>query len=341
MPDLLTSLQTVSSVKSRIVALEKSGPQASVRARNDSQGEENEPLIAIAQDQKKNIVECHQEKPSRSKSTPSEEGSFRKGHKRVDSTAFLKQTYLTVSPTNNLTDDAGEILKSQPDQEDLLAVLQYLQCGIDRKHDFNIRAPGAKASQITNILINETAVDHWYRLKQKRLSHEDRQLKSALVSCLSSVTGVGALLAQMKKMAPNTAAGAENALKHDMISILEQILSPSSTVYDFIQNTLSLTEKPTQRHVIWQEFISLLAGSKVLTVVAQASGPRRFDEEEKEETTISWLGSGPKYCKWLAKSIANAATTLLVKETEAWSMLAQISKRGFSLGNRGETNLFF
>jgi hypothetical protein len=339
MPDILTTLQTVSSVKSRVVALEKSGPQVSTRARHDSQGREAEPLIAIAQEQKKQIVEVQPERSSKTNVSISEDASFRKGHKRVDSTAFLKQTYLKVPSANDLSDDAREILKSQPDQEDLLAVLQYLQCGIEKKHDFNIRAPSAKASQITNSLVNETVVDHWYRLKQKRLSHEDRQLKRALVSCLSSVTGVGALLAQVKKFAVHTVPGGENAVKHDMISVLEQILAPSNVIYDFIQTTLAITEKPTQCHVIWQEFISLLAGSKILTVVAQVSRAQPLDEEE-EECAISWLGSGPKYCKWLARSIAHAATALLVKETEAWSMLAQLTRRGFSVGNRGKTLLF-
>lgn len=334
MPDIFTSLQTVSSVKNRVVALEESGPLVSTRARNDSQGKEDQPLIEITSERKKTSVDSHSGKFSTSKSNPADDGSYRKGHKRLDSTAFLKQTYLTVTPTKDLSDDAREILRSQPGQEDLLAVLQYLQCGIERKHDFNIRAPSAKGSQITNALVNATVVDHWYRLKQKRLSHDDRQLKRALVSCLSSVTGVGALLAQGKKLAPKNATGGENALKHDMISVLEQILSPSSTIYDFIQNTLSVSDKPTQRHVVWQEFISLLAGGKILTVVAQASRAGEVDVEEG--STISWLGNGPKYCNWLARSIAHAANALFVKETEAWSMLAQITKRGFSLGNRGK-----
>ena len=134
-------------------------------------------------------------------------------------------------------------------------------------------------------------------------------------------------------LAAKTAAGAENALKYDMISVLEQILLPPKIIHEFIQNTLSITEKPSQRQVVWQEFTSLLAGSKLLAVVAQASGAGKIDGEGLK---FSWLGDGPSYCKWLARSIAHAATTLFVKETEAWSMLAQMTRRGFSLGNRGK-----
>ena len=334
MPDLLTPLQTISSVKNGIVTFEKSGPQTPNRVGNDAQDSGDSPLIEIAQDQKRKIVEVQQDTPTRSTSAFPENESSRKGHRRIDSTAFLKQTYLTRQPRNDLSGDVCEILKSQPSQEDLLAVLQYLQCGIDRKHDFSIRGPSAKASQITNALVNETVVDHWYRLKQVPMTQEDKKLKRYLVSCLSSVTGIGVLLAQVKKLAVKTAAGTENALKYDMISVLEQILSPPNIIYEFIQNTLNLTGKVAQRQVVWQEFMSLLAGSKILAVVAQAAGVGDFDGEGGKS---NWLGDGPSYCKWLARSIAHAATTLLVKETEAWSMLAQMTRRGFSLGNRGQS----
>jgi hypothetical protein len=332
MPDLLTPLQTISSVKNRIVAFEKSGPQSPNRVGDDAQDPGHSPLIEIAQDQNRKIVEVQQEPPTISTSASTENESARKGHRRINSTAFLKQTYLTRQPTNDLSGDACEILKSQPGQEDLLAVLQYLQYGIDKKHEFNIRAPSIKASQITNALVNETVVDHWYRLKQVPISQEDKKLKRCLVSCLSSVTGIGVLLAQVKKLATKTAAGAENALMYDVISVLEQILLPPNIIYEFIQGTLSVTGKPTQRQVIWQEFVSLLAGSKILAVVAQASGSEKSDGEGHRP---SWLGDGLRYCKWLSRSIAHAATALLVKETEAWSMLAQMTRRGFSLGNRG------
>ena len=335
MSDLLTSLQTVSSVKSRIVALENGGPNDKNRARNDSQGREDRPLLEIAQDLRSKTFESSKDETSRSKSTGKENESFRKRHKKVDSTAFIKQIYLTSPSQHDLSDDAREILKSQPDQQDLLAVLQYLQCGIDEQHDFNIRAPSARSSQLTNALVNVTIVDHWCRLRRVHLSEEDKKLKRYLLCCLTSVTGLGALLAQIKKLSTTTnTGGGGHTLTQDMISVLEHVLVSSSNIYDFIENTLKITVKPTQRHVIWQELISLLAGSKILTVVAQSSSAIQKVKED-EVKSISWLGDGPRYCTWLAKNIAHAATTLFVKETEAWSMLAQITRRGFSLGNRG------
>lgn len=343
MPDLLTPLKTVSSVKSRIGALENVMPKDGGRAPNDSQGREGRPLIEIAQKLRSENVETVKEELSiRSKSSStingsfndSLNGSFRRGHKRIDSTAFLKQTYLGSPTTYDLSDDAHEILKSQPDREDLLSVLQYLQYGIERKHDFNIRAPSAKSSQITNALVGVTVVDHWHHLRGRNLSQEDKQLKRCLLFCLTSVTGLGALLAQIKKLSSRTAgADGEHALTRDMVSVLEHILARSSTLYDLIKDTLNATDKPGQRHVVWQELVSFLAGSKILTIVAQSSADRKVEEDVDDAST--WLGEGPRYCLWLAKNIAHAATTLHVKETESWSMLALLTRRGFSLGNRG------
>src|SRR5271163_2949401 len=73
-------------------------------------------------------------------------------HKKQDSTAFLQQIYLqSNTSTNTLPDDARQILKGQPDEEDFLAVLRYLQFGIDGRHDFNIRVSGPKASLIVQV----------------------------------------------------------------------------------------------------------------------------------------------------------------------------------------------
>jgi hypothetical protein len=336
MPDLLTPLQTVSSVKSRIVALENAVPTDGIRERNDSQGREGRPLIEIVQKlRSKSIESTKNTELSRSKSTGGEDLSFRKGHKKIDSTAFLEQTYLRSPSTHDLSEDAREILKSQPDEEDLLAVLQYLECGIEKKHDFDIRAPSSKSSQITNTLVSVTVIDHWHRLKRKRISEEEKQLRRCLLSCLKTVTGLGALLAQIKKLSAE--AGGEHALTRNMVSVLENILAPNSTISDLMRDTLSTTEKSTLRHVIWQELVSLLAGSKILTVVAESLAKRKIEESVEEPN--SWLGDGPRYCSWLAKSIARAATSLHVKETEKWSMLAQISRRGFSLGHRGKPTL--
>jgi hypothetical protein len=335
MPDLLTPLQTVSSVKSRIVALENAVPKDGIRDRDDSQGQDGRPLIEIVQKLRSKSIESTKTDLSRSKSTGGEDLSFRKGHKKIDSTAFLEQTYLRSPSTHDLSEDAREILKSQPDEEDLLAVLQYLKCGIEKKHDFDIRAPSSKSSQITNTLVSVTVIDHWHRLKRKNLSEEEKQLKRCLLSCLKTVTGLGSLLAQIKKL--SAAAGGEHALTRDMLSVLENILAPNSTVSDLMRDTLSTTEKPTLRHVIWQELVSLLAGSKILTIVAQSLAKRKIEESVEEPS--NWLGDGPRYCSWLAKGIAHAATSLHVKETEEWSMLAQISRRGFSLGNRGKPTL--
>lgn len=256
-----------------------------------------------------------------------------------NSTAFLQQVYLrNDSSTATLPDEAREILKSQPDHEDFLAVLQYLQSGIAAKHDFNIRASGPKASQILIVLVTVTIPDRWAALNTKPVSTEDREAKSMLLSCLTSVAGLGALHMQIKKLAALatlTNTGQSVMLK-DVIDVLAHVLHPSSLVETMLGDMFKLHPKPAQRHILWQELCSYVAGGKILSAVAQAF-PRV--ELANEEKSLEWLADGNQYTVWLAVNISHAAMTAAIDASEAWSMLAQLLKRGLSLGHSGKSRV--
>lgn len=262
-------------------------------------------------------------------------------HKKLDSTAFLQQAYLKDdSSSTTLPDDAREILKSQPDQKDFIAVLRYFQYGIDGKHDFNVRAPGPKASQILNVLVTITIPDRWASLNTKPLSREDKEARSMLLSCLICVAGLGALHAQIKRLTgltPSTESAKSLMLK-DVIDVLADVLHPSSLIQRLLGDTLNLHTKPGQRPAIWQELSSLLMGGKILSAVAQALPLAEVGNNDK--STVEWLADGSKYCKWLASNICYAAAQIPVSEGEAWPMLAQLLKRGLTLGHSGKSSIY-
>ncbi|KEF60036.1 uncharacterized protein A1O9_04886 [Exophiala aquamarina CBS 119918] len=263
--------------------------------------------------------------------TLSAQSTHRK-HKRHDSTTFLNKSYLNQSSTRTLPDDAQAILKSQPDREDLVAVLQYLQYGVDGKHDFNIRLPGPKAAQIVHILVTITIPDQWLHLRGRDLSDPDAQLKRLMITPLVSVAGIGALLMQIRRHS-SAAPTDETPVLEDAISILAAILERHSVVRRFMSDLSTFFTTDTPRRVFWQEVTSLLAGSKIFMTMAQifATVPTLRDRIPE----CVWIGDGTEYSKWLSRNISATAIDLssgvsMVNGT--LSMLGQVFKRGLSLG---------
>ena len=259
-------------------------------------------------------------------------------HRKQCSTAFLEQTYLQDSSSGlNLADDAREILNSHPDQEVLLAVLRYYQFGIEGKHDFNVRVSGPKASQIVGSLVAVTIPEQWFSLSAEPSSDQGLETKQILISCLTSVTGIGALYAQIKKLVPLTASGqkpspARLTLK-DTISALGAVLQSSNFVGKILRDVQKLHPQSTTQRIIWQEFVSFVGGGKILAAVAQSFSS--IDQGNGSVIPDTWLGHGYDYSAWLGKNISYAASKLAKNETESWSMLGKLLKRALSLGHIG------
>ncbi|KIX98731.1 uncharacterized protein Z520_05192 [Fonsecaea multimorphosa CBS 102226] len=255
-------------------------------------------------------------------------------HKRQDSTAFLQKTYLDKSPPASLLDDALEILKNQPNSEDLAAVLQYLQYGIEGRHDFNIHVPAPKASQIINILVTVTIPDQWLHLRQPTLSRADMQLRTALLSSLTSVAGLGALLMQIRRLSSMN-AGQDSSLLEDTVFVLSTILAGNTIISKFLSHAVKTIPADTQRRVFWQEATALLAGSKILTTMSQVFAT--FRDVKGAGENGKWLGDGNEYSRWLARNISSAAAsfnTMPHSNSQQMSLLCQVLKRGLNLGYR-------
>ncbi len=252
-------------------------------------------------------------------------------HKRHDSTAFLQKSYLHEIPAASLTDDAREILKSQPDQKDLIAVLQYLQYGVDGKHDFNIHLAGVTAAQIIKILVTVTIPDRWHVLRQEKLSKLDLSLRKLLLTALRCVAGIGALSMQIRTLAIKK----ENRLLlEDMLSVLDSVLRGSHLMQTLLHDAHGLYQRDSQRRVFWQEVVALLCGSKLLSTTTQAA----VMNSDLGLGDSRWLTDGGEYSAWLGRNIAACATSLGHEQYESWALLSQATKRAMNLGYRSKLN---
>jgi hypothetical protein len=339
MEDLFQPIQTTRKVQTNIERFETlslKDPTPSIRPASTKS---KVSIVDLGSEGSDGASQNFSSRPSHDSSLASASAdTHQNSHKRHPSTAFIQKSYLDESPPASLPDDAREILKGQPEVEDLGAVLQYLQYGIAGKHDFNIRVPSPRASQIINVLVTVTIPDLWAPLQQKRLSRNHANLKANLLSSLTSVAGLGALLMQVKRLSA-ASTGSQNALLVDTISVLSSVLTGTHTLSEFLRDATTLLSAEAQRRVFWQEVVALLAGSKILSTMSQVFTVHQ--DVEGLSAATKWLGDGLEYSKWLAKNIsAVAVATLPTADPQRTNMLSQVLKRALSLGYRGRFAIF-
>ena len=333
MDELFKPVKTVRKVQDNIDRFETLSLKETLPASRPERTKSKVSIVDISSEGSNGTGEPLSVRPSIDSSTSSKSTQYvQPKHKHHESIAFLKKSYLSETPPASLPDDARAILKSQPDGEDLAAVLQYLLYGINRKHDFNVRVPGPKASQIINVLVTVTIPDQWLRLRRSSLSKEDAQLKKVLLSALTSVAGLGALLMQIRQLS-STSAVQGSTLLEDTISVLSSILAGNSVLAAFLSDAMMLFPSESQRRIFWQEVTALFAGSRLLSTMSQV-----FTTHQDSKTfgaSETWLGDSHKYSKWLARNLSTAAIlfgTPAKSDDQSMKLLCQVLKRALSLG---------
>lgn len=241
-------------------------------------------------------------------------------------------------------EDILQILKTQPDFDEVVQVIDYLQESATSKEGFNIKSPGPEAAQILNVLVSKTIPDHLRSFNDATVSKLTRKKKrhvastpfTGLIKCLCSVAGIGALIAQIKtslrqRDVPDSLAQNSSILK-DLLSVLEGVFETPNFLFSLRSDIVAFVENHARRQVIWKEFISLVAAGKVLSIASEAYGAGRDAFSGDEEM---WLANGSSYATWLGQEIS--ATILKIDDSDqsAWKELCDLFQRSLSLGYSG------
>ena len=252
-------------------------------------------------------------------------------HRRHDSAVFLEQKYLTEKSVHSLSEDAKEILKSQPSVQDIEAVLVYLQYGIDGQHDFNVKRTEPQTSQLVRVLATTTIPDVWSNIDSDSTISD--KARSHLLEIMFSVTGLEAILEQIRHLI-HPSSGLKNGERlQSYLSFLGRLLTPSTSILRFLQDEAHLYTKETQRRLHWQSVVALLAGSKVLNTIAAV--PNIVADTNRALIVPDWLTDGTLYNRWIARNIVKTSISLHTSDHRSWAGLALIFKRSLSLGYKG------
>lgn len=258
--------------------------------------------------------------------------------KPVKKTAVSKSEFKGASP-----EEALEALKSEPGYEDLISVLQYLQQGSRGNHTFDILQPSPLAAQIIHVLVTEIVPNYWDVINDDSAKGRKSRDLNLLLECLLSVTGINAAIAYMKALMQQGTSNPKGAKQSNTVMNLVSVmgltghlLQPENQVRRIWKNLAPSLENPSKARAIRQEFISLVAGGKIVSLSAEAEFLLREAEASKQNF---WIADSKAYVQWIG---ANLVTWISEEqEDDATKLCADILTRSLKLGHAGKLETYY
>ncbi|KAI1381971.1 telomere length regulation protein-domain-containing protein [Hypoxylon crocopeplum] len=243
-------------------------------------------------------------------------------------TSVAKVTFRGSSP-----EEALEILKSQPSYDTLLSVLKYLQKGVQGSHAFDIRKPSPQCAQIVHVLVTEIVPNYWTVLRDASTGRSKGDVH-VLVSCLQSLSGINAVLAHLRALLKEAKSDPkvlkDSHTSFNMSSVLELLSRLLHSDHDLksIWDSVGSSGSPAQVRPIRQEFISLFASGKIVSLSAEAEDSCRQAGQLKSDV---WISNSKLYIDWLGRNVVQ--WTLSAVDEDNLKLCAEITTRAMRLGS--------
>uniref|UniRef100_A0A8H7N9K8 Telomere length regulation protein conserved domain-containing protein n=1 Tax=Bionectria ochroleuca TaxID=29856 RepID=A0A8H7N9K8_BIOOC len=234
-------------------------------------------------------------------------------------------------------DEALDTLKNQPSYDALLATLEFLTNSEGSKNsDFSLHIPSPKSAAIVKILVTEIAHNYWplFSASGDGDTNDTLRPKGAFVSCLSSVTGVNAILSHMVALVNEVKSSSKGISRSDLTLHLEIFLDLLSTILSgdhAAQHLWTTSTKELTNDILkkgqTQTFVSLLTNGRIVSVAAEAL---TLVGEGQLRNIPRWTADGLEYTLWLGRNTIRWAK-LESSDTEM-QICSDLVLRGASLG---------
>lgn len=244
--------------------------------------------------------------------------------------------------------DALKILRGEPDYETLVKTLQYLH---SKSSGIDIASPSAHTSQLVHALVSDILPNYWNTLQDEEATLVKGRSKRTspmklFLSCLRSVTGLNAILLSLKQATqqsrtPKKTIGGGNI--QDTLSRLLQVISrllEGNEIVQTISGKIFESDMPLRRKAMWNEFVSSIAGGKILGNCAEADDI--INDLDKSIHLKHWVSDGALYSEWLAKNITKWAISMsLDSDEDSWKCCSELLSKSLRLGYGGKVNAGF
>ncbi|KAH7170773.1 telomere length regulation protein-domain-containing protein [Dactylonectria macrodidyma] len=265
---------------------------------------------------------------------------------RSEPELFLTEVKSTVSTQTtrrdrnvSSADDVLDILKNQPDYDSLITVLKFLTSPGRTSDRFQFHVPGPKSAGIVSLLASEIAPNYWTLLLEGSTDDDahsgeptsrDAEL---LLSCLRSITGLNATIAQIKALMQESRSTGKEAKRFDvslnlkiLLDLLAAILHGDDVVHDIWVASTEGVPNASMKKSQSQKLGSLLSNGQITSVSAEALSIIGTDGVLRES---QWIADGVEYSKWVGRNIVALAKRQ--DNEEVLSFCSDLFQRSLSL----------
>ncbi|KAF4431795.1 DNA replication checkpoint tel2 [Fusarium acutatum] len=212
-------------------------------------------------------------------------------------------------------DEIIDALKSQPDYDTLISVLNFLNNPKSASSNFSFSTPSPKSASIIHLLVSEIASNYWTLLLEGNIE-DDTKGKTELprdadlfLGCLRSLTGLNAVITQLRVLIQESRLGGKEEKRVDLsinagilLSILSSIIGSAQSISTiWSSSTKGITSAALQR-VQCQKLASILSNGQIVSIAAEALEVMGRDHVDGG---VHWIAEGLKYSRWVGNAIVS------------------------------------
>ena len=250
----------------------------------------------------------------------------------------IERTHSSGQISLRSPEEALEVLRHEPDYDQLVATLQYLSRE-ESGSTFDIKEPGPTTAKLVQVLVSEIVPNYWTLLNE-----DSRDTKSSalglLLSCLRSLTGTNAIIVRLRALLQEAKSSDGKPKRPDIAINLAVLLNlvclllKGDDCIRAIWNAVTRTLKGNVKaRMLSQEVLSTFGSGRVLSLTAEALEHAK-DHKAEVDTSNIWLANGQEYTKWLSENIVKwQLTSPTPDETK---LCSELFLKALRLGHSGK-----
>lgn len=278
--------------------------------------------------------------------------SYRHSNQGADDFLIELPKALATTPQESVqistAESALDALRREPDYPTFAKILRFIVPNASAGSSFRITRPSPLTAQLVNVLVSETVPRYWPVLNEEQENLENKLFKQSaerklLLASLRSVTGINAILAQLKALIQQEKEGKRGAgvlvPGEDIglyLDLLEAVLQGNKIVRAFWNDVVA--ESITTQKVLWREIVLLIGGGKILNVAAESASI--FNDLSLGIQRPRWLADGQLYSRWLASNILQVSGPLRLITNGSWKPLSELLSKCFRLAYSSRSRLY-
>ncbi|KAM0564466.1 hypothetical protein ACHAPJ_000680 [Fusarium lateritium] len=251
--------------------------------------------------------------------------------------------------TISTSDEAIDALKSQPDYDSLIAVLQFLSSNKPASDGFSFSAPSPKSASIVHLLVSEIAPNYWTLLIEGAVDDDSHHTASLpkdaelFLSCLRSLTGLNAIITQIRALIQESRLGGKEEKRTDLslntgilLSLLAAILGSDGSISALWSTSTRGISNAALQRVQSQKLGSILTNGQIVSTSAEAL---EVIGSDRARVDTQWVADGLQYSKWLGNSLVS--WVISSPEVDAMTFSSELFQKSLSLHHSDSSTTTF